>query len=113
MLLSYITQYVFLVLDVPVHSYRIYWKEIPLSTADRVIVTKKRTRVAGGQYNYTIEDLKPDTTYNIEIEAICLWQKRRLKSPKVGLNISTGHIKGKVDINVSLMLFLSLSITVA
>jgi hypothetical protein len=102
-----------LVLDVPVHSYRIYWKEIPLSTADRVIVTKKRTRVAGGQYNYTIEDLKPDTTYNIEIEAICLWQKRRLKSPKVGLNISTGHIKGKVDINVSLMLFLSLSITVA
>jgi hypothetical protein len=33
--------------------------------------------------------------YNIEIEVICLWQKKRLKSPKVALNISTGHIKGK------------------
>ncbi|CAB4004463.1 anosmin-1, partial [Paramuricea clavata] len=90
------------ILDVPVHTYRIYWKQIPLITADLAVLTKKRTRVAGTQYNYTIQNLKPDTTYNIEIEVICLWQKKRLKSPKVALNISTGHIKdnGKGSIDV-------------
>ena len=81
--------------DVPVHSYRVYWKQIPLITGDLAVQTKKRTRVSGDSYNYTIQNLKPDTTYYIEIEAICLWKKKRLKSPKIGLNVSTGHIKGK------------------
>lgn len=58
-------------------------------------MTKRRTHVAGTQYNYTIENLKPDTVYYVEIEAICIWKNKRLKSPKVGLNVSTGHIKGK------------------
>lgn len=61
---------------------------------DLAVHTKKHTQVPGSQLNYTIEKLKPDTTYRIEIEAMCLWNKRRLKGPKAEINVSTGHVKG-------------------
>ncbi|XP_046865073.1 anosmin-1-like isoform X2 [Xenia sp. Carnegie-2017] len=92
------------ILDVPVHSYRIYWKKIAQVTTDLAVTTKKRTRVKGLQYNYTIHNLQPDSRYHIEIQAVCLWKKNRLKSPKVALNVSTGHIKddghGVVDVYI-------------
>ncbi|XP_028406112.1 anosmin-1-like [Dendronephthya gigantea] len=90
------------ILDVPVRKYRIYWREITKDTGDLAVLTKMHTQVPGSQLNYTIQKLKPDTTYRVEIEAMCLWNKKKLKGPKAEINVSTGHIKdnGKGSIDV-------------
>ena len=42
----------------------------------------------------TISGLNKDKNYLVEIQAICLWKKKRLKGPKIAINVSTKIMKG-------------------
>lgn len=82
------------VTDVPVHRYRLSWREIPTFPFHQGEILKEQVRLSGSRLNYTIKRLKKDKNYHVDIQAICLWKKKRLKSPKAALNVSTHNIKG-------------------
>ena len=81
-----------LCLDLPVHRYRVYWSERlhPHEyTTELVDLRQYHHRVPGTIHAYRLTGLKANRTYLLELQAICLWHSKRLKSDRVSIEIVT------------------------
>ncbi|XP_013380671.1 anosmin-1 [Lingula anatina] len=76
--------------DLPIIRYRVFWSE-RLSSISPVFVSLKEHRqsVSGNQNSYTIKNLKPDTTYFVEVQAICRYGRKKLRSRRRSFYITT------------------------
>lgn len=77
--------------DLPVSRYKLFWSVKPRNSPSIHVSNHHEFRqvVPGDQMVFQIPDLEADTTYSVQIQAICQYGDVRLKSDKVTLSIIT------------------------
>lgn len=74
----------------PIHRYRLQWSLRPDIHLDEFISLQVRDkRLKGTIHKFTISNLQPNRTYVLELQAICRYENRRLRSKQVTLRIQT------------------------
>ncbi|XP_022788161.1 anosmin-1-like isoform X2 [Stylophora pistillata] len=74
----------------PIHRYRLQWSLRPDIHLDEFISLQVRDkRLKGTIHKFTISNLQPNRTYVLELQAICRYENRRLRSKQVTVRIQT------------------------
>ncbi|CAH8521600.1 unnamed protein product [Heterobilharzia americana] len=77
----------------PLKKYQITWRQYyAFNGEDRSSLTEYSANVPGDKTTYIIQNLKPGTTYKIEVKAVSLFEGKELKSHPNTLYISTIQI---------------------
>lgn len=72
----------------PISRYKVFWSKKPRD-GGKQSSTEFRQVVLGDQVMFQIPDLDPDSSYSVQLQAICQYGEIRLKSDKVSLSIIT------------------------
>lgn len=77
--------------DLPVTRYKVFWsKRLKRVTPDMGMTLKEHRQVLpGGQLEFQLPELEPDTTYFVQVQAISRYGDVKLKSEKSSVYITT------------------------
>ncbi|KAK2143645.1 hypothetical protein LSH36_824g02009 [Paralvinella palmiformis] len=77
--------------DLPVTRYKIFWNKrlTKQPTLTELEIKEHRQVIPGDQLQFDVPDLDPETTYLVQIQAICQYGDTRLKSDKASIYINT------------------------
>ncbi|XP_048389440.1 anosmin-1 isoform X3 [Stegostoma tigrinum] len=78
--------------DIPVHHYKVFWSWTVSAKSGAPAKKKRRKTINGSQNHVVLEDLQPNSSYLVDLQAVTYWGQVRLKGAKVSLYFGTPRI---------------------
>lgn len=76
--------------DLPVTRYKLFWSKRQTPNAGQSMENRVFRKVLpGNRLTFQMQDLESDTTYIVQVQAICEYGENKLKSEKSGIYITT------------------------
>ncbi|XP_074657809.1 anosmin-1-like [Tubulanus polymorphus] len=76
--------------DIPVTRFKIFWSKRLRGVSPMLVYMEEHKQIIpADQFTYTLKDMEPDTTYFVQVQAVCHYGEERLKSERASIYIVT------------------------